>query len=158
MGQNTLRPGRVIGIFLVGYIAISVTGALLNVLLGALLVTPPSLDTPTTFSYVLYEICLVLLNIGWIPLSLWYFKGRADIGHVRKEALIVGLLWAAMAALVDFLFFALLPGPLHLGAYKFFVVQFPWIYMIYILAFLSPFISTELRKNFAKGSTVSHAN
>jgi hypothetical protein len=86
---------------------------------------------------------------------MWYFKGHNDIGQVRKESLTLGLLWAAMAVLLDAVLFAFLPGPLYLGAHNFFIVQFPWIYLIYIIAFLSPFVSTELRKIFAKGSNVS---
>jgi hypothetical protein len=154
--QKQLRYRRAIALFLLGYLIISVLGAGVAVLLGSLIGTPPSIAVPN-LSYMLYENCLVLLNLmGWIPLSVWYFKGRNDRPGRWKESLALGLFWAAMAILLDFLLFAFMKNPLYIGIHDFYIVQFPWIYLIYLIVFISPFCSTTLRKTIPKESAVSH--
>jgi hypothetical protein len=154
--QVKLRYRRAIALFVLGYIVISVLGAGLAMLLGALM-GPPSIETHGP-SYILYENALVALNLlGWIPLSLLYFKDRKNELNLRGESLALGILWLVLAVIVDYVLFVFVQSPFYISAHDFYIGQFPWIYIIYIIALVSPLCTTESGKIFHERSVASHS-
>jgi hypothetical protein len=150
--QPPLQYKRAIVTFLLAYFAITVVATGFSLLVGALLGASPVTEPLQDPGYILSEKFLPLLNlIVWTPFSLLYFKKRTNRPGLRKEALALGAFWLAMALPVDFLGFVVIQSPLSLSAHDFYIGQFPWIYLIYLAVFMSPFCGTA----FVKVKTLS---
>jgi len=154
--QTKLQYKRAIALFLLGYIGIAALGAGMALLLGALTGSPPSISTHNP-SYSIYENFLVLLNlIGWVLLSLLYFRSRIKKPNWRGEPLALGIFWLAMAAILDYVLFVFVQSPLYISAHDFYMGQFPWIYIIYVIVAISPLCSAMSGKAFSKKPIASH--
>jgi hypothetical protein len=141
--QPLLHYMRAIVTFLLAYLAITVLATGFSLLVSALIGASPVAEPLQDPGYILSEKFLPLLNlIVWTTLSLVYFKKRATISGLRKEALALGAFWLALALPVDFLGFVVIKTPLSLSTYDFYIGQFPWIYLIYIAVFISPLCGT----------------
>jgi hypothetical protein len=143
----TLQYKRAIVTFLLAYFVITVVATGFSLLLVALVDVSPVAEPLQDPGYLLSEKFLPLLNlIVWTLFSLVYFKKRTNGRSQRKEALALGAFWLAMALPLDFLAFVVIQNPLSLSAHDFYIGQFPWIYLIYLAVFMSPFCGTVLIK------------
>lgn len=79
---------------------------------------------------------LIMLTI-W-PLFAWYyFKKRVP---EFKETLNLAFLWLIAAMVIDYLAFVIPTHIYSLTHYEFYVIYQPWISLIYLAIFVSPFI------------------
>ena len=81
--------------------------------------------------------------------SIWWFgrslRGCTSEGagitirpNLRDEAFALGAFWLTLAVLVDYVGFVLIKNPISLSPHDFYIGQFPWIYLIYVAVFFSP--------------------
>jgi len=152
MAQTTLAKlnyKRAITTFILAYLVITVLGTALALTIGAILHTPAT-DLPLqNAAYVLSERFLPLLNLlVWMTLAWVYFKKPSNRADPRKEALALGAFWLAVALPVDFICFVVIKSPISLSPYDFYIGQFPWIYLIYIVVFVSPLTYVTLARAF----------
>lgn len=151
--QPTLHYKRAIVTFLLAYFVITVVATGFSLLLAALVDVSPAAEPLQDPGYLLSEKFLPLLNlIVWTLFSLVYFKKRTNERNQRK-ALALGAIWLAMALPLDFLAFVVIQNPLSLSAHDFYIGQFPWIYLIYLAVFISPFCGIVLIKVLTRGET-----
>ena len=95
---------------------------------------------------------VLIMLIVW-PVFAWlYFRKRKNENYTMelKETLQLSSFWLISAILVDFVGFVLIKHPYSLTAYEFYVVYQPWISLIYISIFLSPYIRLGFSKLLAK--------
>lgn len=151
-----LQYRRATLIFFLGYLVISLLGAIIAILSGTIMGMPLSIAAHNP-SYILYENFLVALNlIGWVPLSLLYFVKRDNTRYLRSEALLLGIFWAVIAVILDYVLYVLVQSPLYISAHDFYIGQFPWIYIIYVIVLISPLCIMELKTLFSKRLAAAH--
>jgi len=95
---------------------------------------------------------VLIMLIVW-PVFAWlYFRKRKNENYSMelKETLQLSSFWLTGAILVDFIGFVMIKHPYSLTAFEFYVVYQPWISLIYISIFLSPYIRLGLSKLLAK--------
>jgi hypothetical protein len=137
--HTRLHYKRAVVTFILAYLAITVLAVGLSISLEAIMHAPPANDIVHNPSYVLSEKFYPLLNLlVWTTFSWVYFKIRENAPGLFKEALALGLFWLALALAVDYVGFVLIKHPLSLSAHDFYIEQFPWIYLIYLVIFISP--------------------
>ena len=151
--QATLNYRRAITTFIVAYLAITILGTTLAVMIGVIGHMPSTTEPLQNAAYVLSEKFLPLLNLlVWMTLSWVYFKSPTNTSDLRKESLALGAFWLLIALPLDFIGFVIIKSPLSLSPHDFYIGQFPWIYLIYIVVFVSPLCYVILTKSFRKKS------
>ena len=84
---------------------------------------------------------LVMLIIWPIFAHLYFRKSpKRNPAQQKQETFRLGLLWLALAMIVDYVSFVLIKTPFSLTFYQFYVDYQPWISLIYLAIFLSPWI------------------
>src|SRR5262249_10185282 len=140
-------------LFLLAYIAITVIGAGFSMVLEALMHPPATDDKVHSTSYVLSERFYPLLNFFiWTAFGRIYFgeDPPGDARARRGEALRIGALWLALALIADFVGFVLIEHPFSLNIHDFYVGQFPWIYLIYLVVFSGPLVAVALKARISR--------
>ena len=138
MGK-TLTIKRAVVTFILAYIVITILAFLLYLLLANLMGVSLSatFDIRNDPAYALAEQLYPILNIGvWAAFAAVYFKTIKK--PTFKQAWALGGFWLAIAVPLDLVYFVLIPNPLQVSAYGFYVEQFPWIYLTYIVVLASP--------------------
>src|SRR5258707_15835483 len=98
------------------------------------------LKAPSFVATVPYHVLIMLLV--W-PVFAWvYLRKRQPRNRDGElgESLRLSFFWLAAAMIVDFVCFVLIKHPWSLTPHEFYVEYEPWISLIYISIFLSPFI------------------
>lgn len=104
------------------------------------------LKAPSFTATVPYHVLIMLLV--W-PVFAWvYFRKRQQesLREEVMETLHLSFLWLAAAMIVDVVCFVLIKHPYSLTPHEFYVEYQPWISLIYISIFLSPFIRLGLSR------------
>ena len=133
--------------FLVAYVLVTVLAAGLTIAYGAINNSPQPqelgvglLKAPAFVATVPYHVVIMLLV--W-PIFAWlYFRKRrvADRQQELKLTFLLACLWLLAAIVVDFFGFVLSKNPWSLTPHEFYVDYQPWITLIYISIFMSPWI------------------
>jgi len=108
------------------------------------------LKAPSFVATVPYHVLIMLLV--W-PVFAWvYFRkrGQGNLDKEVRETLRLSFLWLAAAVIVDFVCFVLIKHPWSLTPHEFYVEYEPWISLIYISIFLSPWIRLALSRSLTK--------
>jgi len=137
--KRGLKLGRAMVMFLLAYVAVTILGTALSMGIGAAGHYPETAEPMKNQAYLIAEQFLQVLNLlVWGVFSWLYFRRPSGMLTVRQEALRLGVFWLAVALPVDFVGFVLIKNPISLSPHDFYVVQFPWIYLIYVAVFMSP--------------------
>ena len=134
--------------FVLAYIVITILAFGLYLLLAALMgvSTTEAFNIREDPAYAVAEQLYPLLNLPvWVAFAWMYFRKISK--PTPRQAWTLGLFWLAIAVPLDLIYFVLIPNPLQVSAYGFYVEQFPWIYFTYIVVLLSPKIYLLLRRN-----------
>jgi hypothetical protein len=62
----------------------------------------------------------------------------------RKTALYLGLIWSILIIVLDLIGWVIIQHPYTLSFYQFYIEAQPWITIVYIAVFVSPFIGMFL--------------
>lgn len=149
--------------FLVAYVVVTVLAAGLTMTYGAITHSPDPqlgsgmLEAPAFVATVPYHVLIMLLI--W-PLFAWlYFRKRrpASSQLESKQTLLLATLWLVSAMVVDFVGFVLIKNPWSMTPRQLYVDYQPWITLIYIAIFLSPWIRLWLsrRRTLAAFPTIT---
>ncbi len=108
------------------------------------------LKAPSFTATVPYHVLIML--VVWPVFSWVYFRKRQQEiqGKEVMETLRLSFFWLAAAMIVDFVCFVLIKHPYSLTPHEFYVEYQPWISLIYISIFLSPFIRLGLSRMLTK--------
>jgi len=133
--------------FLVAYVLVTVLAAGLTITYGATHHSPDPrelgvgmLQAPAFVATVPYHVLIMLLV--W-PLFAWlYFRKRqpATSQQESRQTLHLAILWLSFAMAVDFVGFVLFKNPWSMTPHELYVEYQPWITLIYVSIFLSPWI------------------
>jgi len=142
--------------FILAYCIVTVLASATSITYGIINHSPEPppgvsiLKAPEFVETVPYHVLIML--IVW-PVFAWlYFRKRKNENYSMelKETLQLSSFWLTGAILVDFIGFVMIKHPYSLTAFEFYVVYQPWISLIYISIFLSPYIRLGLSKLLAK--------
>jgi len=145
--RETLNVRRALATFVGSYIAITVLAFGLYLLIAVIQGTSLSagFDIRRDPSYLLAEKLYPLLNLGvWGLFAAVYFRRVTD--RSLKQAWLLGCFWLAVALPLDLVCFVLVPNPLQVSARGFYVDQFPWIYLTYLVVAISPALSVVVQR------------
>ncbi|HWA01259.1 MAG TPA: hypothetical protein VG841_13190 [Caulobacterales bacterium] len=144
---------RALVLFAIAYVLVTVLAASISIFYGAannLSGEPPPgqsiLQAPAFVATVPYHV-LVMLVI-WPAFAWLYFAGRRGLekrAEVRETAML-GVLWLIAAMVVDFVGFVVIDNPWKLTVHEFYIEYQPWISLIYIAIFVSPWIRWGLAR------------
>jgi hypothetical protein len=156
MLQN-LRKGT--GYFLVAYWIVTLLGILLTVLFAVVFQppTPQDLGVPVTQApaYLMTLPYHPLLNLVVWPFFAWFYLRQVTAENRKKEALRLGVFWAAITIVIDLIGWILIPHPWAMAVKEFYVDYQPWITMIYLIILFTP--SAVVPFMSLKPATVRHA-
>jgi uncharacterized membrane protein YhaH (DUF805 family) len=153
--QKSLHLGRAIWTFVLAYVVITIVATAFSIVLEKAMQVPDSAQPLENRAYLLAERFFPLLNfMVWMPVAALYFKGCDRIEDTR-EAKLLGAFWLALAVVVDYVGFVLIKNPISLSPHDFYIGQFPWIYLIYLVVLVSPWCYVVLRRKFSSASAAS---
>jgi hypothetical protein len=143
--------------FLVAYWIVTLLGILLTVLFAAAFhpPTPQELGVPVTQApaYLMTLPYHPLLNLAVWPIFAWLYLRSIATGYRKKEALQLGVYWAAATILIDLIGWVLIPHPWAMTFKEFYADYQPWIALIYLIILVTPptinFI-TSIKPNTSK--------
>jgi len=140
-----LAWGRALLWFIVAYVLVTVFASGMTVIYAMAMHTPPAaegasmLTDPAFVATVPFHVLVML--IVWPLFARLYFIGRAArVG----ETLLLALVWLVGAVIVDYVGFVAIDHPWALSPYEFYVLYQPWISLIYLAIFASPWIARAL--------------
>ena len=138
--------------FLIAYIVVTVLASGLSITYATVNHSPDPqpgqsmLQAPAFVATVPYHVLIMLLI--W-PLFAWlYFRKRrpSDPQQERKQTMQLAILWLISAMVVDFVGFVLIKNAWSMTPHELYVEYQPWITLIYISIFLSPWIRLWLSR------------
>ena len=147
--------------FLIAYVLVSVLAAAVSETYASVYHSPDPqpgqsiLQAPAFVATVPYHVVIMLLV--W-PLFAWlYFRKRrpSDPQQERKQTMQLAILWLVAAMLVDFVGFVLIKSPWSMTPHELYVIYQPWISLIYLAIFLSPWIRLGLSRALGSRKTAS---
>ena len=145
--------------FLIAYLLVSILASAVSETYAAVNHSPDPqpgqsiLQAPAFVATVPYHVVIMLLV--W-PLFAWlYFRKRrpSDPQQERKQTLQLAILWLISAMVVDFVGFVLIKSPWTMTPHELYVIYQPWISLIYLSIFLSPWIRLWLSKSRTASSS-----
>jgi hypothetical protein len=143
--------GPAFAYFVIAYVLVTILAAALTIAYGTIHQLPEAapgqsmLEAPAFVATVPYHVLIMVLV--W-PVFAWlYFRKRmpGPRGEAR-ETFALGLLWLLAAMIVDFVGFVLIDNPWSMTPHEFYVVYQPWISLIYLAIFASPWIHLTLKR------------
>jgi hypothetical protein len=145
-----LNYTRAIFLFFIAYIVVTILATATTEIYGAVSNMPPAdpglspVRMPVFVATVPYHVLIML--IIWPLFAMIYFKKPEKKKSVdeRSETQNLALLWLALAVVVDFAGFVWIKSPYSLTPHAFYVDYQPWISLIYLAIFLSPWIRLAL--------------
>jgi hypothetical protein len=137
---------RALALFFVAYIIVTILAAATTECYGLMSNLPPPppgvspVKTPVFLATVPYHVLIML--IVWTLFAWIYFRKRrnSNPNAEKIETRNLALLWLILAMVVDCVGFVLIKHPYSLSAHAFYVDYQPWISLIYLAIFLSPWI------------------
>lgn len=139
--------------FLIAYVVVTVLAAGLTMAYGAINHSPEPQDlgvgmlhAPAFVATVPYHVLIMLLI--W-PIFAWmYFRKRRprSAEQESRQTLHLALLWLISAMVVDFVGFVLIKNAWSMTPHELYVEYQPWITLIYLAIFLSPWIRLALSR------------
>jgi hypothetical protein len=103
------------------------------------------LESPAFVATVPFHVLIML--IVWPAFAFAYFGRRQrEADQERRETLLLAVLWLFCAMLVDFVGFVLIKNPWSLTPHEFYIDYQPWISLIYLSIFISPWIRLALAR------------
>jgi len=147
---------RAIFLFFAAYIIVTILATATTLIYGMITHAPEAapgispVKAPVFLATVPFHVLIML--IIWPIFAAIYFKkaqGR-NSGEERTETWNLAFVWIASAMTVDYVGFVLIRHPYSLTPHAFYVDYQPWISLIYIAIFVSPFIRLTLSKPAAK--------
>src|SRR5258705_4662273 len=145
--EKGLDIQRALIYFFAAYSVVTVLATATSVTYGIIYQTPQREDlgvsllkAPSFVATVPYHVVIMLLV--WPVFAWMYFRKRQQSSHDKevRETLRLSFFWLAAAMIVDLVCFVLIKHPYSLTPHEFYVEYEPWISLIYISIFLSPFI------------------
>lgn len=137
--------------FLIAYFIVSVLATATSVIYEMVCDLPPAapgqsiLEAPAFADTVAYHVLIML--VVWPLFAHVYFRKPAQPkSGALRETWRLAVCWLLLAIVVDFIGFVLMKHPWTLTPYEFYVVYQPWISLIYLSIFASPFIRLALVK------------
>jgi hypothetical protein len=145
--EKGLDIRRALIYFFIAYCVVTVLATATSVTYGIIYQTPQPeelgvslLKAPSFVATVPYHVVIMLLV--WPVFAWMYFRKRrqGNLDKEVRETLRLSCFWLAAAMIVDLVCFVLIKHPYSLTPHEFYVEYEPWISLIYISIFLSPFI------------------
>jgi hypothetical protein len=137
---------RALALFFAAYVIVSILATAISLSYGAIANPPPAAPgvspvlAPVFLATVPYHV-LVMLIVWPIFAGLYFRKIKSqDIAAQKAQTFSLALLWLALAMIVDCVGFVLIKSPFSLTPHAFYVDYQPWISLIYLAIFLSPWI------------------
>ena len=155
--QKGLDTRRALIYFLIAYLVVTVLATATSLTYGIIYHSPQPeelgvslLKAPSFTATVPYHVLIML--VVWPVFSWVYFRKRQQENEGKEvmETLRLSFFWLAAAMIVDFVCFVLIKHPYSLTPHEFYVEYQPWISLIYISIFLSPFIRLGLSRMLTK--------
>jgi len=155
--QKGLDSSRALIYFFTAYLVVTVLATATSLTYGIIYHSPQPeelgvslLKAPSFTATVPYHVLIML--VVWPVFSWVYFRKRQQEiqGKEVMETLRLSFFWLAAAMIVDFVCFVLIKHPYSLTPHEFYVEYQPWISLIYISIFLSPFIRLGLSRMLTK--------
>lgn len=149
MKRNTIHFPKAFGILFLAYTAVTVLGVG-HTIFNAFVLNMSAPDTiNTVYDFPAYAATVpfhpVYNLILWPLFARLYFKA-ARPENAMKAALPLGILWCLASIAIDTLGWVLIPHPFAMTWKEFFVDYQPWITLIYLTIFASPFIGAYFCK------------
>jgi hypothetical protein len=137
---------RALILFAAAYVIVSILAVAISISYGIIsgLPQPPPgtspVKAPVFLATVPYHVLVML--IVWPIFAGIYFKKsqKRNPAQEKRETWRLAWLWLALAMLVDYVGFVLIKTPFSLTFHQFYVDYQPWISLIYLAIFLSPWI------------------
>ena len=143
--SSRLNSKRALATFLCGYVVINILSTVTTLVIAAILHVNLSGHSVNIHNHavVVAERYYPLLNLlVWLAASWLYFRHPTPGEIDTSEALRLGLLWLALGLIFNEMLFVLIDTPYSFTAHDWYIGQFPWIYVTYLLVFLCPVIYT----------------
>ena len=146
--------------FLIAYVLVTVLAAGLTITYATVNHSPEPqpgmsiLQAPAFVATVRYHVLIMLLI--W-PLFAWlYFRKRrpATSQEESQQTLRLAMLWLISAMVADFVGFVLFKNAWSMTPHELYVVYQPWITLIYISIFLSPWIRVWISRALSSRPTL----
>jgi hypothetical protein len=142
-----LAVGLALIYFVAAYVLVTVLAAGLTITYGTINHSPEPgqlgvgmLQAPAFVATVPYHVLIMLLI--W-PVFAWlYFRKRRPSSSQQesKVTMRLALLWLVSAVALDYVGFVLIKNPWSMTTHELYVEYQPWISLIYLSIFLSPWI------------------
>jgi hypothetical protein len=147
---------RALVCFFITYVVVTILATSISVIYGIVYHSPPPapgvsvLQAPSFVATVPYHVLIMLLI--WPVAAGIYFKGslQKNSKAQMKETLLLSFAWVAAAIITDFVCFVWIKNSYSLTPHEFYVIYQPWISLIYLSIFLSPWIRLGLLLVFDK--------
>jgi hypothetical protein len=141
MAENTKSLNVKWGIttFILSYIVLTILGFAAYYILAVLMHVSLSanFNIQTDKAYQLSQRIMVLINFAtWFGFAWMYFQQTAL--QSMKHAWALGGFWLILALPIDYIGYVVAPTPDQLTAHEYYVGQFPWIYMVYVIVLIAP--------------------
>jgi len=139
-----LNIKRALVCFIAAYLLVTVLAVAISVTYEMVAKPQPAaagvsaLQSPVFLATVPYHVVVMLLV--WPLFVAVYFRRPAKNSPEIKERWALATCWLLAAILVDLVCFVLIKSPYSFTFYEFYVIYQPWISLIYLAIFLSPFI------------------
>ena len=140
-----LKPLRAAWVFLLAYVTITVVATAFSLAIESRMHVPEDTPPLSNPAYLLAEKFFPLLNLlVWVGFAGLYFRKRIVGTFSTREAWVLGAVWLGLAVVVDYVGFVLIKNPISLSPHDFYIGQAPWIYLIYAVVLVSPWVYCKL--------------
>lgn len=140
--ESKLNSKRALITFLIAYIIVTILATASSIGYSIFLNVPAVpksgesvLQAPNFVATVPFHV--LIMFIIWPLFTRYYFKKRVP---EFKETLNLALFWLIAAIVLDYLAYVMPTHAYALTHYEFYVIYQPWISLIYLAIFSSPFI------------------
>lgn len=86
-----------------------------------------------------------LYNALIFPLFAWLYLHNVRTTELWHLALSTAVTWTLVSIFIDYVGWVLIPHPFRLSHKEFYIDYQPWITLIYIIIFISPFIAGTIK-------------
>jgi hypothetical protein len=137
---------RALVLFFAAYVIVSILATAISLSYGAIANLPPATpgDSPVLAPVFVRTVpfhVLVMLIVWPIFAGIYFKKVKSqNISEQKAQIFRLALLWLVLAMIVDCVGFVLIQSPFSLTPHAFYVDYQPWISLIYLAIFLSPWI------------------
>ena len=83
----------------------------------------------------------VLYNIVLFPIAAYLYFQATVLSNLWLEALVLAVTWAGITILIDWIGWVVIKHPWSMTYKEMYVDYQPWITLIYVVIFVSPFIA-----------------